>query len=336
MNSELSCNCAMYWFEEARRESRLPAKFSRLRCASSEPTFLDALRLVDMVRGGFRASPSGAATPSDTYERSSFTGVLADRGLGLPGELQLRLEARPQHHAGALRRRRPDRAAPPARRAAQRRAPGPGALRQSAHRPAGGRVASDDRGRTSFPSSREAPRGRLPRGAQKPTAALQEIDLRNNSIGGAGSAAGAAALLARVRAVQLAGNPLRCACSEPLLHLLRAAAVRDFGALRCAGGRSAAEAAAQCAAQGWAFGRGWAWALGALGAAGALLAAAALALRRAVRLRLKTFLLARGLCLRWVNFDDDDCVYVLLAIARLICAPNYLLKNIGKRLDIST
>lgn len=131
--------------------------------------------------------------------------------------------------------------------------------------------------------------------------ALQEIDLRNNSIRG-----GAAALLARVGAVRLAGNPLRCACDDPLLHLLRAPQLRDFAALRCEDGRGLAEAAARCAGGG----RGWLWALGALGAAGALAAAAALALRRAVRLRLKAFLLARGLCLRWINFDDDDCVCV--------------------------
>lgn len=132
----------------------------------------------------------------------------------------------------------------------------------------------------------------------------QEIDLRNNSISGEGEAEGAAALLARVGALRMSGNPLRCTCADGLLQLLRAPQVLDFAALRCAGGRRLAEAAAQCAGA-----RGWLWALAALGAGAVLLGAVALALRRAVRLRLKTFLLARGLCLRWINFDDDDCMY---------------------------
>lgn len=137
------------------------------------------------------------------------------------------------------------------------------------------------------------------------------MDLRNNSIRGVGvDESAAAALLARVKVLYLAWNPLRCACADPLLHLLRAPQVADYGEVLCEGGRSLAEVAAKCAAQGWGSSRGWPWALGALAAVAALLAATALALRRAMRLRLKTFLLARGLCLRWVNFDDDDCMYV--------------------------
>lgn len=46
----MSCNCAMYWFEKARRAALLPAKLAHLRCAAPGPPSLDARQLDDMVR----------------------------------------------------------------------------------------------------------------------------------------------------------------------------------------------------------------------------------------------------------------------------------------------
>ncbi|KAI5631955.1 leucine rich repeat domain-containing protein [Phthorimaea operculella] len=104
---------------------------------------------------------------------------------------------------------------------------------------------------------------------------VRKLDVRNNSLR-VEDLETARALVAGGRQAWLAGNPLDCRCGGPLLRVLRtrSSQIMDVDDARCADGRPLSDAlSTECVVAG-------------------------------------AFLLARGLCLRWVlPDDDDDCKY---------------------------